>query len=258
VEFLRGRVEGIKDGLDCASVHVDGQEYRGRWVFDSRFRLADFHPDPNRYHYLKMQCRGWEVETQDAGSIFDPPTPTFLDFRTPQRDMSGAGQMRFFYVLPYSDRRALVEYVACTERLLHRAEQEAAIKGYLREVLGVARYRVLSEEQGANPMTDYPFPRRAGRRIMRTGIAGGMLKPTTGFAFTRIQRDSAAIVRSLLGQGHPFGVPVCPGAYRICDSLMLHGMARHGGQMASLLATFFKYGSPRRILRFLDQRGAPL
>ena len=93
---------------------------------------------------------------------------------------------------------------------------------------------------------------------MHIGIPGGMLKPTTGFAFTRIQRDSAAIVRSLLARGHPFGVTASNRAYRLCDSLLLHAMACRGGQMGSLLTTFFKYGSTGLILKFLDEQGAPV
>jgi hypothetical protein len=55
----------------------------------SLVRLADFHPEPRRYHYLEMRFRGWEIATPD--SCFDPQTLTFLDFRTPQE-----GRMRFF------------------------------------------------------------------------------------------------------------------------------------------------------------------
>jgi lycopene beta-cyclase len=85
-----------------------------------------------------------------------------------------------------------------------------------------------------------------------------MIKPTTGFAFTRIQRDSAAIVRSLLKHGHPFDVPATPWAYRLYDSLMLRAMAAQGGRVGALLMFLFRYGSTPRILRFLDEGGAPI
>jgi lycopene beta-cyclase len=250
VEFLQGRVEAVKDGDSGASVFVDGREYAGRWVFDSRFRLADFHPDPGRFHYLKMQFRGWEIETDE--DAFDPATGTFLDFRTPQR-----GRMRFLHALPYSERRALVEYVVATRKLLHREEIEEALRAYIADTLGIKRYQVLAREQGVNPMTDYLFQRRRGCHVMTIGVPGGMLKPTTGFAFTRIQRDSAAIVRSLLEHGHPFDVPASAWAYRLYESLMLHVMFRYGERVGSLLSALFKYGSTPHILRFLDEAGPP-
>jgi lycopene beta-cyclase len=254
VEFVHGRADAVEDDIEGATVSVQGRDrksrYKGRLAFDSRFNLSSFHPQPGRYRYLKMQFLGWEIETPAA--TFDPQTPIFLDFRTPQR-----GQLRFFYLLPYSDRRALVEYVVCTNELLHRAEQEQAIATYAREILKIEDYNVVATEHGINPMTDYRFPRRTGRHIMSIGVPAGMLKPTTGFAFTRIQRDSAAIVRSLVKRGHPFAVPSSRWGYLLYDSVMLRAIAHHGGRIGSLLAFLFRYGSTPSILRFLDERGVP-
>jgi lycopene beta-cyclase len=254
VTCIEGRVDRIEDGPAGARVWVGGAAYDGRWVFDSRFRVAAFHPDPARYHYLRMQFRGWEIAT--ARPAFDPQTPIFLDFRTPQQQ-----QVRFFYLLPYSDHEALIEYVACVpgpDRLLDATDQEQAGTAYMTDVLGLDCYRVRAREQGISPMTDYPFPRRQGRHIMNIGVAGGRIKPSTGFAFMRIQHDCAAIVRSLRAAGHPFHVPATRRGYRLYESWMLGAMAGHGPQIGPLLTTFFRYGSTRRILRFLDERGAPI
>jgi lycopene beta-cyclase len=93
---------------------------------------------------------------------------------------------------------------------------------------------------------------------MAIGIAGGMLKPSTGFAFARIQRDSAEIVRSLLENGQPFDVPRSGWAYRLSEPLMLWAMAGHGQQLGSLLGALFKVGRTRKILSFLDEEGMPI
>ena len=254
VQIVQGRVDTVADGPAGVTVSAHGQDhesrYEGRWVFDSRFNLSGFHPDPAHHQYLKMQFLGWEIKSPNAA--FEPQTPIFLDFRTPQR-----GQLRFFYLLPYSDHHALIEYVVCTDDLLHRAEQEQAITTYIREMLNIEDYNVVATEHGINPMTDYRFRRRTGQHIMNIGIPAGMLKPTTGFAFTRIQRDSAAIVRSLVKRGHPFEVPASRWGYLLYDSLMLRAIAHHGGRIGSLLAFLFRYGSTPSILRFLDERGVP-
>lgn len=264
IEFLEGEVDTVDDGEDAASICVGGERYQGKWVFDSRFRLGGFHPG-RRYHYLRMQIRGWEIETDHPS--FDPQVATFLDFRTPQTSRApepakpGTGGPRFLYVLPSDGQHALVELVACipaAERLLHEQEEEQALKNYIESTLGVTGYRVVSEEQGVNPMTDYPFPRRRGRHIMAIGIAGGRLKPITGFAFARIQRDSAAIVRSLLEHGQPFDVPRTEWVYRLFEPLMLWAMARHGEKIGSLLVALFRVGRTHRILSFLDEKGMPL
>lgn len=246
VEFLQGKIDQIGDGEACASVTVGTQAYTGKWVFDSLFRLARFAPDPARYHYLQQHFRGWEIETTETA--FDPQIATLFDFRTPQKN-----EMRFFYVLPLSERRALVEYV-----LLNREDTDQALKTYIENVLGINDYRVVAEEGGINPLTDYPFRRQTGKRVMTIGTPGGRAKPSSGYAFGRIQQDSAAIVRSLLQTGHPFGVPPDSRFFGLCDSLMLQVMSRQGEQIKPIFTTMFQKNSIRRIFRFLDGITSPL
>jgi lycopene beta-cyclase len=92
---------------------------------------------------------------------------------------------------------------------------------------------------------------------MNIGTRGGRVKPSSGYAFTRIQRDSAAIVRSLLKHGHPFDVPSDPRFYRLCDSLMLHVMHRHSDWLVPLFVRLFERNPIERILSFLDEHALP-
>jgi len=142
--------------------------------------------------------------------------------------------MRFFYLLPLSERQALVEYV-----LFSRDDCEQTLKDYLASTLGSKRTASSPGGRG-QPLDGLALPRGLGRRIMAIGALGGMVKPSSGYAFTRIQADSAAIVRSLLEAGHPFDVPASPQIYRLCDALMLHVMARHGEQAEPIFSAMFK------------------
>lgn len=251
VDFMQGVVERIEDDAEMARVIVGGQATRGAWVFDSLLRPAEFRADLSRYRSLKQHFRGWLVETQrDA---FDPRTPTLFDFRTPQD-----GAMRFMYVLPFSERRALVEHTVFSAELLAREEYAQALQEYIEKRLEIEEYRIVEEESGVIPMTDQPVARRAGRRVMRIGTKGGRVKPSTGYAFRRIQHDSAAIVESLLRRGHPFDVPKDSGWYRLHDSIMLEVMARQGGHMKSIFTKLFRRNPLGRIFRFLDEAGSPL
>jgi lycopene beta-cyclase len=245
VDFVQGTLNWIEDDRDGARVWVDGQTFAGRWVFDSRFNLAQHRPDPTRYHALRQHFRGWLIKTPDAA--FDSATPTFLDFRTPQKD-----EMRFFYVLPFSERRALVEYVGLGDE-----GSRQALEDYIERILQIKQYRTVAVEGGANPLTDQPFPRRAGAHSMTIGAAGGRIKPTSGYAFMRIQKDSAAIVDSLVRDGHPFGVPAGSRVCAACDALMLHVMQRHGWQIKPIFTTLFRRNPIRRIFRFLDETATP-
>jgi lycopene beta-cyclase len=251
VTWLKARVKRIEDQADGAAVFADPDgpgpapvtAYHGTWVFDSLFNIDAFNPSPSSNRYLKQHFKGWYIETPD--DHFDVDAATIFDFRTPQ-----AGEMRFFYVLPTSPRSALVEYVG-----LHLVDFDALLDGYIRNVLKVNDYKVVSDEIGITPMTDYEFPRRIGHHVMAIGIQGGLAKATTGYAYTRIQNDSASIVASLMECGHPFATPpVNRQGYRQLDSVMLEVMQRNPTVLKPTFQAMFSRNPGPRIFRFLDER----
>lgn len=247
VEFKLGTIRRIEDGRESASVYVDDQPIRGRWVFDS---LPYRTPREAPYQRLCMHFRGWEVKTPDPA--FDPETMTFLDFRTPQE-----GEMRFFYVLPFTETRALVEYTVFSRQVLRRAQYETSIRRYLSDVLGISEFTICSEERGAVPITDDPLVRTLGRRVMAIGARAGRIKPSTGYAFMRVQKDSEEIVESLLLHGHPFDVPDDPDLYDVLDAVMLKVMDTQGDHIKKAFTAMFKRNPVDHILRFLDEEATP-
>ncbi|HXZ05691.1 MAG TPA: lycopene cyclase family protein [Ktedonobacteraceae bacterium] len=246
VEFLHGTVELIMEDEKQAYVLVDGKKYAGTWVFDSLFDWSTFKPDPTHYHTMKQQFKGWEIEATEQH--FNPQVATFLDFRTPQENGT-----HFFYVLPFSGRGALVESVLCTTTPVNRELCEQSLQDYLKSILRIKEYKILHEEHGISPLTDWRFPRQLGKHIMAIGTHGGMVKPSTGYAFLRMQADSSAIINSLLKVGHPFGVTSSPRRYRYFDAVLLEIMAHHAERIEPIFTSLFERNPVERIFRFLDE-----
>jgi lycopene beta-cyclase len=251
VNWIQGNVDAVTDGDESAVLQVDGEEYCGSWIFDSTFNPALFKPDPARYHNLAQHFLGWEIETEE--DTFDPGTATLFDFRTPQKET-----MRFMYILPFSPRRALVEFTLFSANLLDAAEYEDELRSYIQSVQKVTEYRVEAVERGIIPMSDQPFPRRAGKRILNIGTKGGRVKPSTGYSFLRSQRDTEAIVASLIKFGHPFNIPKDSRVHFYLDSIMLNLMYRKGGRMKSIFTALFKNNPIHRLFRFLDEETRPV
>jgi lycopene beta-cyclase len=241
IEFMQATVDQIEDFDHFARVSGKNWEVSGKWVFDSRFQLTEFSPRPGRFVSLRQHFRGWEIETGEP--VFDPQIATLFDFRVPQNH-----ELRFFYILPFTPQHALVEYV-----LLSPENQDEAIRSYIENTLGIHDYRVLSKEGGVTPLSDSPFPRKAGRHILNVGIRGGRVKPSSGYSFTRIQKDSAAIVQSLMKNGHPFEISPDPGFYRFCDSTLLQIMNKRGETVKPIYLALFKKNPAERVFRFLDE-----
>ena len=247
VAFIRDRVSSIEDGEEYATVHLEsGRELSGSYVFDSTFRPEDFDGDVGGYRFLKRRFVGWIVETDDP--VFDPDAATMFDLRLDQ-DRT----YRFRYILPFSEKNALVEYTFVSPTLLDRGEYEAGIREYLGERLGVSSFRIVGAEDGVIPMTDQPIPCRDGKRVLRIGTKGGRVKASTGFAFLRIQRDSERIVESILSEGRPRPLAPPSRRYAIYDAMLLSILDRLPDKGRSIFVDLFEKNPLTRVFRFLDE-----
>ena len=251
VTFMKGVVGQITDGDAAAQVVVNDDAVSGGWVFDSIVHPAEMCRLSGRHVLLRMHFKGWEIET--AGPAFDATAARLFDLRTAQR-----GALRFLYLMPYTERRAFIEYTVFSADVLRQQEYDEALKTYIESVLGIRAYSVASREAGVVPVTDYRFPRRAAAHVVNIGAKGGRIKPSTGYSFMRIQDDSAAIIKSLLANGHPFDVPSGGRFYRACDSLLLRVMADHGEAIETIYRHLFRRNPIQRVLRFLDEESSPL
>jgi lycopene beta-cyclase len=158
-------------------------------------------------------------------------------------------------VLPFDERHALVEYTLFSNMPLFPREYEQAMQTYLREVLKIDDYHITRQESGVIPITDRPYTRRLSERItgrvMSIGIQGGRIKPSTGFAFMRVQADSAAIVQSLIEHDQPFEIPGDSERYRLYDSLLLDIMEHDPERIQAIFAALFKRNSIEAGIEFL-------
>jgi lycopene beta-cyclase len=233
--ILRAEVERIEDGRDSAAIVAGGERYEARWVYDSR----QDRPMPP----MRQGFHGWWIETEH--DAFDPALATLMDFRTAQ----DAGGLRFFHVLPTTARRALVTGVSLAPEPL-----SVGLEAYLRESLGLQRWKVTAVERGVTALDPAPAPRRRGERVLAIGLTGGLLKPSTGYAFTRMQRDAGQIVASLREDGHPHGARPSSWGWRLLDDMLLRVIARHGPETERVFVALFARNPIARVLRFLDER----
>lgn len=246
---LRGRAATLENTTAGVRVRTEsGEEFTARYAFDSRPPAIEF--QPAKYRYLLQHFVGWEIET--TREVFDPNAMEFMDFRGAQQH-----EARFIYVLPFGPRRALVEYTLFSAQVLAKEEYEAHIIDYLSNKLGLAEadYRITAEEVGAIPMTDHPLPARVGAHIINLGTRAGRAKPSTGYAFRRIQAQSARLVAALAATGQPPADPTGDRwQFRLFDTLLLDIMQRRGETTRDLFRQLFERNPVGRIFRFLDEK----
>lgn len=253
VTFRQAHIDQVLDARDpgMAQVITNQEPVGSRFAFDSTYSFSDFTNRPRIFHYLKKQIRGWEIET--ATDCFDPRIVTLYDFRIPQN-----GYLRYFSILPLTRRRARVEHILFSPSTLRWNEYDHVIGNYLEKVRRIDQYRITGTEYGLIPLTDRPTPRRLGRRVMAIGTRGGLIKPSTGDAFLRIQKDSQAVVNSLSNTGSPFQVRKTPLLIRITDLIMMYGLQQRGNQMADFFTRMFWKHPIQEWFGFADENMSPL
>jgi lycopene beta-cyclase len=246
---LRGRVAVLENTPTGVRARTEaGEEFTASFAFDSRPPAIE--PRPARHRYLLQHFVGWEIETDR--DVFNPEVMEFMDFRGPQQH-----EARFTYVLPFGPRRALVEYTLFSGQVLTKAEYEVHLLDYLQNTLGLAPadYRITAEEVGAIPMTDHPLPARVGAHIINLGTRAGRAKPSTGYAFRRIQAQSARLVGALATTGQPPADATGDRwQFHFFDTLLLDIMQRRGETTRDIFQQLFDRNPVGRIFRFLDEK----
>jgi Brp/Blh family beta-carotene 15,15'-monooxygenase len=106
------------------------------------------------------------------------------------------------------------------------------------------------QEAGLLPMTprDDDVPINDG--VVRLGVAGGACRPSTGYAFLQIQRQTEAVARQLAA-GEPIAVPRRPWVVRYLDAVFLRRMRRDPKAFPPVFAGLFGRVRPDRLARFL-------
>ncbi|MFC4333550.1 lycopene cyclase family protein [Streptomyces andamanensis] len=251
VRVLRATARTVRDtpgGAEVRCTTADGRtlSLRARHVYDSRPRPV---LPPARTH-LTQHFRGWFVRTRT--DRFDPAVADLMDFRVPQPPHG----LAFGYVLPLAPDRALVEYTEFSRTPLTRARYEAALAHYSEDVLRLGPLTVDSAEQGAIPMTDGRFTRRAGDAVFRIGTAGGATRPATGYTFAAVQRQTRAIAAALRA-----GRATAPPPHRrralAMDAVLLRALDTGRIDGPDFFTGLFRRVPAERLLRFLDGTTTP-
>ncbi len=233
----------VPDG-DGVEIATSRGTVRAGLVFDGRPpRMAA--PPPLLQHFVGLRVR------TDA-PVFDPDTVTLMDFDVPQEPA-----IHFGYVLPYGPCEALVESTFFSPTPLPPAHYRRQVDRYLRERHGVVDYEVVGGESGVIPMGGRPAVDVDDPSVIPIGTAGGLVKPSTGYAFGAIQRWSRAMVAHLRAGGRPAPPPPRDRLSSALDALFLSVLRRHPERGPALLEGLFRRVSPDPLVRFLTDTARP-
>lgn len=197
VELRLGeRVLDVDARADGVCVRTSGGTLDGAVAYDAMGGAGPLsrHRPPGGVE-LRQRFLGLEVEVERP--VFDPATATLMDFRPGAGGADASGALRFTYVLPFSPTRALVEDTSIGGGAIRAEDRRAAIAEHLAERWDAGGVDVRREERGVLPMTTHAFPAVRGPRLLAVGAAAGALRPSSGYAFVRLQRHARSVARAV-------------------------------------------------------------
>ncbi len=202
------------------AVHTPPQKLAGLWYVEtsagtrSARNLVDTRP-PTTFEpssvLLWQSFLGHEIECMEA--VFEPGVAEIMHFAA-----DGEGVILFFYLLPSSSQRALLEVTVFARVPWQAASFHEEMRAFLHRRVSDGRYTILRSEHGILPMGQARTLPAVDGSYVTAGLFAGGARASSGYAFQRIQcwaNDCAAA----LGAGLP-PIPQRP------DPLILRGMDR--------------------------------
>ena len=241
ITFLQGSIDDIFSSDGVGVVIAGGKKFTAQYVFNSIFSV----PKLNRKEYwLHQHFRGWKIKTPKPA--FDSNVATLMDFSTDQHNGT-----TFFYVLPFSETEALIEFTLFSESLLDDDKYESALQNYIKNTLGITQYDIVERENGIIPMTNVRFS-PGNDQIVNIGTAGGQTKGSSGYTFNFTQKHSAAIVECLKQDKNPLQANQHNRRHHFYDSVLLNILHHKTLPGDHIFTELWRKNAAAKVLEFLD------
>jgi len=247
VDLLEAEIHGFDSADETGIVQTNKGCFSADWIFQSVLKPTEINGKKANIK-LKQHFMGLEIESNKP--VFDPDKVVLMDFDIPQNN-----GVSFFYVLPFSKSKALVEYTLFTANILTKKEYLAGIEKYLKNRYDLAdeNYTTIRSEIGVIPMEDRRYPAWYTNRILNIGTVGGLTKPSTGYTFTRIHRHCKSIVKDLEQGNEPSVSNRSDYRFRVYDIMLLYLLDTDPGMSKKIFHDLFKRNSFDSILQFLEE-----
>lgn len=241
IEFITDEIQKI----DPVTMKAKGlkKSYGATHFFDSR--VDPSYLESKKHTTIFQHFKGWEVETEKP--VFTPDSFTMMDYRIKYPDATA-----FTYILPFTEKKALVEYTFFSPFLTEDKVYDEMLQQYFEKILKTKDFKIKSTETGVIPMTDFPFDKANTEQITKIGTGGGWVKPSTGYSFKNTEKRIAKIIENIKSGKLP-GENLINNKFRKYDAIFLDVLAQNNQKGEEIFTKFYNKNSPQDIFRYLDE-----
>ncbi|MGL4631445.1 MAG: lycopene cyclase family protein, partial [Leadbetterella sp.] len=159
IEFEISDIKSIDSTDANIEIRTENKTYKAKLAFDS---ISPLDYKPNSIQYLQ-HFYGEVIESQV--DCFDDSAPEMMNFGISQY----AGECRFIYVIPFSKRKALVEYTIFSDKLLDKSDYKTFLDSYIKNRWKSICFTSTETEFGLIPMTTALPKESKDKRIIKIG-----------------------------------------------------------------------------------------
>ena len=187
---------------------------------------------------------GLEIETPN--DFFDDGIFNLMDFACDQRN-----RVHFFYTLPFTKKKALIETTWISELNNHSLnDYESQIDNYLSNHLNIRQCIINYKEQGAIPLFRQNNIKK--KNEIYIGSAGNMTRLSTGYTFLNIQEQSKYIRENIenIKTAKLFKINK---KYDFLDKIFLKVLKNNSREMGNIFYKMFEAESSS-VINFLSNK----
>lgn len=236
--------EDLLEEDEAISIRLGETRYSSHQVIDSRMDRLNLQSSAQLWQVFI----GYEIEADMP--VFNPDEATLMDFI---EDKNYA--VSFMYELPTTRTRALLEYTVFSATRIAPEELLPLLEKIIDKRFAAGQFRIIRTEQGVIPMGLMNQSRLDNRRWLKAGLMAGAARPSTGYAFLRIQRWARECAEMLAS---PVKMPIIqkdPPITLIMDKIFLRVLKMMPHQASSLFLKLFKRTPTLSLVRFLNDEG---
>jgi lycopene beta-cyclase len=237
VEWVASKILSI-DSINASSARVnwEGSSANADYIFSS-------------INGERIQSTLWQhfkgIVVEFDNTVFDDTVARLMDFNVPQMDATA-----FMYLLPLTDKKALVEYTLFSPSMLESAQYDLVLNAYLEEHYKGQTYQIQHTEMGAIPMTSKKLTSNDGA-VVSIGTMGDAVKASTGYAFQFIQQQTQQILHQLkLNQA--LNPAVHHTRHQFYDAVLLYILENQKMAGDEIFARIFKKNRAATVFKFLS------
>ena len=234
IKVVEGWVDELIESATNVTIKLRGaKEYKANRVADSRIKASSC---AIQQHFL-----GKFIEFEKE--ILDDTAVTLMDFSQKQ---SQEQYTAFHYLLPFDKNRALIETTVFSKSGYDQSTYDNNWNEYMSANYPNQKYKILDTEIGTIPMCLTTQKANNNSLIFPIGTAGGQVKASTGYAFTRMHRDAKHRVMNQVSKRSS--------RFAFYDSILLHMIKSENHVIPKVMDQLFQKTFFERILRFLDEK----